>query len=146
MEIAIGADHRGLELKNKLRVWLTEQGYEVSDVGAQEYDKNDDYPDYAFQVAQRIKDRQLGIVVCGSGVGMAVAANKVPGVRAALIHDAALAKAAKNDDDINVLALGSDFIGLEKAKEVVKTWLETKFSGEERHTRRMHKIEKYERN
>lgn len=144
MEIYLGADHRGFKLKNRLRDWLKEQGHAVVDVGPKEYDKTDDYPDFAFEVAKNARDGKLGIVICGSGAGMAVAANKVRGVRAALIHDPELARAAKSDDDINVLALGSDFISEERAKEVVETWLSSQYSGEERHTRRIKKIEEYE--
>lgn len=146
MPIYLGADHRGLELKNKLKAWLEGEGHEVFDVGAGEYDKDDDYPDYAFIVAKKVQKSGFGIVICGSGAGMAVAANKIPGIRAALIHETALAKAARSDDDINVLALGSDFIDFERAKEVVKVFLETKYEGIERHMRRLDKIRKYERN
>lgn len=145
MQIYLGADHRGFELKNQLKAWLEEAGHTVTDMGAQEYDQNDDYPDYAFAVAEKVQESGLGIVICGTGAGIAVAANKVPGVRAALIHDSALARATRNDDDINVLALGSDFIDFGKSKAVVKTWFETKFEGAERHKRRLKKIEEYER-
>lgn len=144
MRVTIGADHRGFKLKNELKEWLRNQGYEVEDVGPVVYDEGDDYPDFALKVAEKVKDGGLGIVVCGSGVGMAVAANKVPGIRAGLIHDPALARVARKHDDLNVLALGSDFISADQAKAVVKTWLETKYSGEERHTRRIKKIEEYE--
>lgn len=149
MHVIIGADHRGFKLKSELKDWLTGQGHEVEDVGPEAYDKRDDYPDFALKVAEKVALRQaqgkrLGIVVCGSGVGMAVAANKVPGIRAGLVHDPAMARVAREHDDLNVLALGSDFISVDQAKEVVKTWLETKYSGEERHTRRIKKIEEYE--
>lgn len=145
MHVIVGADHRGFKLKNELKEWLNSQGYEIEDVGPEAYDKRDDYPDFALKVAEKIKNEDLGIVICGSGVGMAVAANKVPGIRAGLVHDPAMARVAREHDDLNVLALGSDFISVDQAKEVVKTWLETKYSGEERHTRRIKKIEEYER-
>lgn len=154
MHVIIGADHRGFKLKNELKDWLTGQGHEVEDVGPAAYDESDDYPDFAVKVGEEValrpvrqaqgKANALGIVVCGSGVGMAVAANKVPGIRAGLVHDVEMAKVAREHDDLNVLALGSDFISSEAAKEVVKAWLEANYSGEERHTRRIKKIEEYE--
>lgn len=151
MKVYVGSDHRGFQLKNELKDWLVSEGYEVEDVGPAAYDQSDDYPDFAVKVAEGVARRQaegaaeaLGIVVCGSGVGMAVAANKVRGVRAGLIHDPALARVAREHDDLNVLALGSDFITTDQAKTVAHTWLTTQYSGEERHTRRIHKIEAYE--
>jgi ribose 5-phosphate isomerase B len=146
MEIFIGADHKGLELKNQLRHWLEQQAHTVVDVGAEKLDPNDDYPVYAFKVAEAVKqnpEERRGIVICGSGVGMAVAANKVPGIRAALIHDEAIARAARNDDDINVLALGADYIAPESAKQVIETWLATPFAGTERYVRRLKEIDQY---
>ena len=146
MQIYLGADHRGFELKNKLRDWLKAEGHQVTDLGAQEYEANDDYPDYAFSVGEAVAKtpNTRGIVVCGSGTGADVAANKVRGVRASLIHDPALAKFAQEHDNINVLALGSDFIDEARAKAVVEAWLASAYSGEERHTRRIKKIEEYE--
>src|SRR3989344_8861813 len=109
MNIFIGADHRGFAMKEGLIAWLQQQGHNVEDMGAQEFMEGDDYPDYAMLVAKKIAvdtEHNRGIVLCGSGVGMAVAANKVHGIRAAMIHDVEIVKAARNDDDINVLALG----------------------------------------
>jgi ribose 5-phosphate isomerase B len=144
MTIYIGADHRGYAMKEGLVAWLREQGNDVHDMGAKDYTEGDDYPDYAKAVAQEVAgDTQArGIVLCGSGVGVAVSANKVTGIRAAVIHDMNIAQAARNDDDINVLALGADYISLEDAKKVVTVFLETPFSGEERHVRRIGKIER----
>lgn len=118
----------------------------MMDLGAHEYDEADDYPGFAFQVGEKVVQQpgSRGIVVCGSGTGADVAANKVRGVRAALVHDPALAKFAQEHDDLNVLALGSNFIDEAKAKEVVETWLATNYSGEARHTRRIKQIEEYE--
>ena len=147
MHVYLAADHNGLDLKNVLRDWLASEGYEVSDLGPDQLKKTDDYPDFAIKLAQAIaKDPidRFGIGVCGSGVGMAIVADKVKGVRAGLIHDPAIAKAARRDDDINVLALGAQYISEEKAKQVVEAWLTTEFSGEERHLRRIGKIKKYE--
>jgi len=147
MEIYLGADHNGFELKNELKHWLEEKGHTVMDMGPKEFDKADDYPDFGYEVAKAVAqapDKRRGIAVCGSGVGMSVVADKVPGIRAALIHDPDIARAAQRDDDINVLALGSQYISSNKAKEVVEAWLETPFSGAERHVRRIGKIADYE--
>jgi ribose 5-phosphate isomerase B len=147
MDIYIGADHRGFELKQKLVRWLQEKGFATTDVGAHQLDKDDDYPDYASLVGHAVSARpelDRGVLLCGSGAGMMVVANKFKGVRAALLHDPAIAKAAKNDDDINVLVLGTDFIDEAQAKEVIETWLTTPFAGEERHQRRLTKIKQLE--
>ncbi len=134
-------------MKNALRQWLEAEGYKVQDVGPDALIKSDDYPDYGFKVAEAVAehpDRNVGLLLCGSGAGMAVAAGKVRGIRAALIHDPAIARSARQDDDINVLSLGASFIDLPTAKEVVRAWLETDYSGEERHKRRVKKIDEYE--
>ena len=147
MEIYLGADHRGFELKNKIREWLKEKGHTVHDVGAEKLDQNDDYPGYAFKVAEAVAEQpheRRGIVLCGSGAGMAVAGNKVPGVRAVLTHDEKLIAAARQDDDVNVLALGADFISEEAARTVIETFLTTAFDPAERHIRRVGEILQYE--
>ncbi len=142
MKIFLAADHRGFRLKKELAVWLATEGHEVVDLGAAEETPDDDYPTYGFAVANAVakENNTRGIAVCGSGVGIAVAANKVAGIRAALIHDPAVVAAARNDDDINVLALGADFITLEAAKAVITPFLTTAFSGEDRHVRRLKEI------
>lgn len=131
-------------MKEGLVAWLQEQGHDVHNMGATEYVEGDDYPDYAVRVAKEVaaNSEARGVLLCGSGVGVAVAANKVPGIRAALLHDVTITKAARNDDDINVLALGADFISLEDAKKGISVFLTTPFSGEERHVRRIEKIER----
>ena len=147
MNIYIAADHNGYQMKNELVEWLQNQKHEVTDFGADEFDKGDDYPDFGIKVAKAVAedpDNRYGIVLCGSGVGMAVVADKVPGIRAALIHDPAIAEAGQRDDNINVLALGADYINIERAQEVITSWLNTPFSGEERHERRIQKITDYE--
>ncbi|MGH9857544.1 MAG: RpiB/LacA/LacB family sugar-phosphate isomerase [Acidobacteriota bacterium] len=147
MNIYIAADHNGFSMKNELVEWLKAEGYDVTDMGPHEYDKGDDYPDYGIKVAEAVaKDtkNRYGVLLCGSGVGMAVVADKVKGIRAALIHDPKIAEAAQRDDDINVLALGSSYISPNKAKDVITAWLSTPFSEEERHKRRIGKIEAYE--
>lgn len=146
-ELFIASDHQGFELKNTLRNWMIKEGYSVTDFGPETVDPEDDYPDYGIKVATAVAEnpkKRLGIVICASGVGMAVAADKVKGVRAGLIHHPLIAKAAREDDDINVLALGAKFISVSEAIEVVKAWLETPFSGAERHIRRIAKISEYE--
>lgn len=147
MNIFIAADHNGFEMKNELVTWLKGEGHTVSDLGPDEFVKTDDYPDYGISVAKEVaKDpnANFGILLCASGVGMSVIADKVPGIRAALIHDPEIAKAAQRDDDINVLALGSSYISLDQAKAIISAWLTTPFSGEERHVRRIGKITEYE--
>jgi ribose 5-phosphate isomerase B len=147
MNIFIGADHRGFAMKEGLAVWLSEQGHDVHDVGALEMNEGDDYPDYAKLVADEVTknlEESRGILLCGSGVGVAIAANKVTGVRAGNIHDVEIAKAARNDDDINVLALGADYLQLDDAKAIIATFLQTPFSGIDRHQHRIEKIKKME--
>lgn len=147
MEIYIAADHNGFAMKEDLKTWLQGKGYEVRDMGAEDFDADDDYPDYGIRVAEAVAENpeeRFGVVLCGSGVGMAVVADKVAGIRAALIHDQEIAQAAQRDDDINVLALGASYISLDTAKEVIMAWLTTPFSGAERHERRISKIAAYE--
>lgn len=147
MKIYIGADHNGYEMKGELRKWLTEQRYEVTDMGALAYKKEDDYPDFGIKVAEAVAQdakENFGILICASGVGMSVVADKVPGIRAALIHDPKIAEVAQRDDDINVLALGARFISLAQAKKVITNWLSTPFSLADRHQRRLGKIAAYE--
>ncbi len=142
MKIAIGADHGGFPLKEELAGILRLAGHEVEDLGAHQYDSEDDYPDFALAVARAVvggKARR-GIVVCGSGVGASVAANKVKGARAALCHDTYSAHQGVEHDDLNVLCLGGRVIGVELAKKIVETYLGAEFSGEERHQRRLSKI------
>ncbi len=142
MEIYVGADHRGVALKNAIKEHLVAAGHTVHDVGADSLVPDDDYPEYAVAVANEVKTdaARRGIVVCGSGIGMAIAANKVPGIRAASVTDAALAKLSRQDDNTNVLSLGADLLDEAAAKTIVTTWLATEFSGEARHQRRLAKI------
>ncbi len=148
MHIYLAADHKGFELKNKLKEWLVDEGHEVTDLGADKYDEGDDYPDFGIPLAKQVsasKEKSLGVTICGSGVGMSVATGKVEGVRSVVVSDAVMAQAARRDDNVNVIALGSDFTDFEKAKEIVKAAIETDFSGEERHKRRVGKIMEYEK-
>ncbi len=141
LKVALGADHGGFTLKNELVTRLHET-YEISDLGAHTFDPNDDYPDFALAVSGAVASGQTnrGILVCGSGVGACIAANKVPGVRACLCHDTYSAHQGVEHDDMNVLCLGSRVIGIELATELVKFFLNAHFSGETRHCRRLEKV------
>jgi ribose 5-phosphate isomerase B len=146
MQIAIGADHGGFHLKVVLAEHLKKLGHVVLDLGT--YDERAvDYPDYARAVAQTVlgKKADRGILICGSGVGAGVAANKFPGVRAAVCHDTYSAHQGVQHDDMNVLCLGARVVGPELAKEIVTTFVEAVFSGEERHVRRLGKIAEIEK-
>ena len=140
--VALGADHAGFSLKAELLLWLQGRGHEVQDVGAHTLDPADDYPDFADAVAQAVASgrAQRGILVCGSGVGASVAANKVPGVRAAMCHDTYSAHQGVEHDDMNVLCLGARVVGVELATELAAAFLGAEFTGEERHRRRLAKL------
>jgi len=143
--IYLGADHRGFNLKEKLKALLEEEGYEFEDLGNVIYDPDDDYPDFAAAVARRVAenpDEDRGILLCGSGVGVDIVANKVKGVRSALVwsDNEALVRQSRQHDDSNVLSLPADHLNEEQAKKIVKLWLETPFSKEERHRRRIEEI------
>jgi ribose 5-phosphate isomerase B len=142
MLIYIGADHRGFNLKETIKKSLKDEGYEVVDVGNDHYDEKDDYPDFAKLVAQEIsKDsNSRGILICGSGVGVDIVANKFKGVRSALVSNSDQAYSSRNDDDANVLSLAADFLDEEQIKKILSTWLATPFAGEENFRRRLEKI------
>lgn len=146
MKIGIAADHGGFELKESLRAYLMAAGYEVKDFGAYELNNADDYPDFVIPLANAVAsgDIERGIAVCGSGVGAAVAANKIAGVRAALINDHFSAHQGVEDDDLNVLCLGGRVTGKMAAQELITAFLNAKFTGEERHRRRLQKIKALE--
>ena len=144
MKIIIGSDHAGFDLKREIKRHLKDLNYEFEDLGC--YSKEScDYPDYGFKVAERVaKENGKGILICGSGIGMSIAANKVKGVRAALCQNEEEAKLSREHNNSNILCLGARIISPENAKNIVKIWLETKFSGEERHERRIKKITNFE--
>jgi ribose 5-phosphate isomerase B len=146
VKVAIGFDHAGFPLKSVVVSVLRDLGHEVSDLGTDSTEPVD-YPDYARQVALAVLagDCERGVVVCGSGVGASVAANKVPGVRSALCHDTFSARQGVEDDDMNVLCLGARVIGPALAAEVLRAFLSAKFSGAERHVRRLNKVKAIER-
>jgi ribose 5-phosphate isomerase B len=147
LRVALGADHGGFPLKAELLPWMQTQGYKVLDLGAHALDPADDYPDFAEAVAQAVASgrAERGILVCGSGVGACIAANKVPGVRASLCHDTYSAHQGVEHDDMNVLCLGARVIGEELARELVVAFLSAHFAGEERHRRRLEKVLAIER-
>jgi ribose 5-phosphate isomerase B len=145
MRIVIGSDHAGYTLKETLKEYIAGLGHEVIDVGTDSTEPVD-YPDFARAVGEAITGGQgeRGVLVCGSGIGASVAANKIPGIRAGTCHDTYSAAQGVEHDDMNVLTIGERVIGKELAKLVVKTYLEAEFSGEERHVRRVGKIKAIE--
>ena len=140
MKISIGSDHAGFDLKEHLKNYLEEEGYEVIDEGTYSLESVD-YPDFGKKVGQRVaaKEADRGLVVCGSGIGISIAANKVPGIRCALVSEPLSARLSRQHNDANVLALGGRLIGLEMAKECLKVFLQTDFEGG-RHQRRIDKL------
>ena len=146
MRVAIGSDHAGFEMKENLAALLRQLGHQVVDVGTHSTDPVD-YPDYAEALGKVLlagmADR--GVLVCGSGVGASVAANKLPGIRAGLCHDTYSAHQGVEHDDMNVLVMGARVIGPELARELMKAYLEADFTGEERHRLRMKKVQALER-
>jgi ribose 5-phosphate isomerase B len=140
LSVALGADHAGWELKEALKSWLMEAGYQILDFGTHSPDAVD-YPDYAQQVGESVAVGKVdrGVLVCGTGIGMAMAANKVVGVRAALCGDIFAARMSREHNDANVLALGGRMTDAEMGQAILKVWLETEFAGG-RHARRVDKI------
>lgn len=156
--IYLGSDHGGFDLKEKIKKWLTRWGYAWDDMGNVLYEKEDDYPKFAIAVAEKVAaeerkgnvypkfwhDRPKGIITCRSAAGMVIAANKVAGARAATAFDSRSAKHCRLHNDANILALSGDWLEEYQAKKILKVWLETEFSGEERHTRRLNMIKEFE--
>src|SRR3989304_4100379 len=143
--IYLGTDHRGFELKEKIKNWLTEWGQEFEDLGNTVYDQTDDYVDFASQVARRVAESpqdNRGILLCGSGAGVDIVANKTKGVRSVLIWTDTdnLVRDSRQKDDANVLSLPANYLTEEQAQNIVKLWLETPSPSEERHLRRLQKI------
>jgi ribose 5-phosphate isomerase B len=145
VKVALGADHRGFSLKEELKRWLAAHGHEVIDFGPAGADRVD-YPDYAFKVARAVA-RHLadrGILICSTGIGMSIAANRVRGVRAALADSVRLARLSREHNDANVLCLGADFVSAAEARRIVGVWLKTEFAGG-RHARRVRKLGRTDR-
>lgn len=145
MKIALGADHAGYRLKDVIIPFIESLGHQVIDYGCSCADSVD-YPDYALKVCEQVVSGEAdkGILICGTGIGMSIAANKVPGIRCALVHDLFSAKATREHNDTNVLAIGERVVGPGVAEEIVKIWLETEFSQGERHRNRINKVQSIE--
>jgi ribose 5-phosphate isomerase B len=146
VRIAIGADHAGYPLNERVLEELRHAGHDLIDFGTHDGSVPDDYPDYARQVGEAIQagSAEIGILICGSGVGAAVAANKLIGIRAALCGDTYSAHQSREHDDCNVLCIGSRVVGVELALDIVRAFVAAKFTGEERHRRRLAKIQALE--
>lgn len=158
--IYLGSDHGGFDLKEKIKKWLTEWGYAWEDLGNTLYDKDDDYPQYAFLVARKVveeevstakiyptpwRDRPKGILCCRSAAGMVIAANRIVGARAIATSNPKKAMRSREHNDSNIIALSGDWLEDYQAKKLLMAWLTTEFTGEERHVRRIGQIEEYER-
>ncbi|MGA2354492.1 MAG: RpiB/LacA/LacB family sugar-phosphate isomerase [Terriglobales bacterium] len=146
MKVGIGTDHGGFELQQQIAKLMTAEGHEVVDFGNKVYDSNDDYPDFAIPLGRAVArgDVERGVLICGSGVGASVVANKIAGVRAALCHDDFSARQGVEDDNMNVICFGGRTTGMEVAWDCTKNFLDAKFSGAERHRRRLAKVAQLE--
>ena len=146
MKLGLAADHGGFEMKRQLAKLLADEGHEVVDFGAKEYDPSDDYPDFAIPLARAVSrgDVERGVLLCGSGVGASVAANKIAGVRAAVCHDDFSARQGVEDDNMNILCFGGRTTGLAVAWDCTKSFLAANFSGADRHRRRLAKVAQLE--
>lgn len=145
MEIYLGADHGGFELKEQVKTWLEEWGHTWKDLGNMVYDEADDYPQFALAVGEQVAATQAkGVLACRSAGGMVIAANKVKGARAVNVLDVKSARHAREHNNANIAVLSGDWLSAEEAKEVLKTFLTTEFTGDERHVRRLKQIETYE--
>jgi ribose 5-phosphate isomerase B len=145
MKIVIGSDHRGVEIKRRLVDLVRSMGHEILDIGT-DGAESVDYPDYAYEVGKRVGHGEMdrGILVCGTGTGMCMAANKVRGVRAAACQDVLTAEMSRRHNDANVLCLSADLVGEDQMMQMIRTWLETPFESGGRHSRRVEKIAKIE--
>lgn len=141
MIVAIGCDHAGYDLKEQLKALLAAEGHTVTDFGAHDAQPSD-YPDVSFAVGRAVAEGRcrVGVLICGTGIGSQIAANRIPGVRACVCHECYSARVSRSHNDANLLCLGARVIGVELAKELVRVWLAEPFSGEERHARRLAKI------
>jgi ribose 5-phosphate isomerase B len=146
MKIGIAADHGGFPLKEEIRTWLVSLGHDVKDFGAFALNAADDYPDFVSPLGMAVSNREVdkGIAICGSGVGASIAANKIKGVRAALIHDGFSAHQGVEDDDMNLMCLGGRVVGNKLAEDLITAFLNAKFIGGERHRRRLDKVKALE--
>jgi ribose 5-phosphate isomerase B len=142
LKLGIAADHGGFNLKEEVKSWLISMGHDVKDFGAYTLNPSDDYPDFVVPLAQAVGASEIkyGIAICGSGVGASIAANKIKGVRAALIHDSFSAHQGVEDDDMNLICLGGRVVGSKIAEELITAFLNARYIGAERHRRRLDKI------
>ncbi|MEO5980133.1 MAG: RpiB/LacA/LacB family sugar-phosphate isomerase [Chryseolinea sp.] len=147
MKIGVAADHGGFQLKEDIKAWLISLGHEIIDFGANVLDNGDDFPDFVVPLAKAVADGKVfrGVAICGSGVGASIAANKVAGVRAALVVDGFSAHQGVEDDDMNVICIGGRVVGNKLAEELVLAFLNAKFIGGERHKRRLAKVKALEK-
>jgi len=140
--IYLGADHAGWHLKEEIKEYLQESGYEYQDLGSKDLKPKDDYPDFALEVAKKVaQTKGKGILICSTGIGMCMTANKIKGVRGAVCWDEFTALQSREHNDANVLCLAGKSLDTETALKIVRAWLETEFTGEERHVRRLNKVE-----
>lgn len=148
MRVYLGADHGGYNLKEKIKSWLDEWGYPYEDLGNIQLDNSDDYPDFAFKVAEAVARNpdSLGILACRSATGMVIAANKVRGVRAIDAYNEKVALHGRDNNYANILALSGDWLSTDQARKIIKVFIETSYSAEDRHKRRVETINKYESN
>lgn len=148
MKVYLGTDHRGFDLKEKIKVWLTQWGHNWQDLGAYEFDPKDDYPLYAEKVGSVVSKEQgsKGVLLCGSGVGIEVAANKIDGVKASIGKSPEQVRAGREDDDMNVLVIAADYTDEDEAKKMIEVFLKTEFKGLSRHKRRIEDIKRLEVN
>lgn len=150
MKIYLASDHAGFDLKEKVKVFLQKEGYDVTDCGAHKFDKNDDYPDFISKAAEKVSENpeDRGIIFGGSGQGEAIVANKFPSVRAVVFYGSEpdIIPLSREHNNANILSIGARFIEEKELLPLIHKWLETKFSGDERHVRRIKKIDKIEEN
>ena len=144
--VYLGADHAGWHLKEEIKKYLQESGYEYQDLGSKDLNPKDDYPGFALEVAKKVAQTEdKGILICSTGIGMCMTANKVKGVRGAVCWDKFTALQSREHNDANILCLASKSLDTEAALKIVRVWLETEFTGEERHVRRLNKVEQIEK-
>jgi len=142
MFLYLAADHRGFNLKEQIKFWLVKEGYQVKDMGNHHFDPDDDYPDFALKIAQEMeKPSDRGILFCGSGIGMAIAANRFPHLRCGLGFNKEQVKHGRENDNINCLSLPADFLNFEEAQELIRVFLKTEFDEKENHKRRIEKLD-----
>lgn len=147
MNIYLGADHGGFNIKEEIKRHLKEWGYTFEDLGAHAFDPNDDYPKFASATAAKVAEKPYvhrGILFCRSGVGMDIAANKIRGIRCAQVFTPEMARKSREHNNTNILSIATDYLTPEQIREIVRMWLKTPFSGEERHARRLKQIENLE--